>query len=750
MRRSSPRSTAVSYHRSDEVLGVVILDAGKPSPEGDALLLDFAAAYRQEHQRDIVSVASSATLERAVRGCVAAGANKIMVVPYLLGSSRSMERDLMAVLAEVQLRMPGVRCATGESIPVASILAQHIENQVKVVEVKAVDVPERYWTPERELRPGGSTKSSRECSRPAPGSSSLGAQQQHQQQRMWAEAPASSSMNGSSINGSSSNGSSIGATDSSSRQAAVATAAAAAASATPNGAGASGAAEGQSVQLEQRLAHLEDQLQHITELLTECLVPAASQPAATVRPANGRLQQAGQLDFVQVAASGSLAARVDYSVQHAYQARQAFLRSIQAGEAAVNLAAAALHIAEEDDALVSHSTVQLPVASYQQRLQRLAADFAQQCLPEAEQRWAQQQQQQQQQQASGSDGGGGPGGGGGSCSEAVLEALQRYLYDQQGFRVAAYGRSNLPEGALVDHPGVWEKAGHAYLNEVLVSRCGIPAALAIVLADIVRRLLLLGAIDFAVRIDCRDLGRRPRAQVLPGLSRAQVVRGDGTVLNTCTSGSLVELLRFLKRCYWPFRWSAAGGSGSGGGFADAASVFLEGESDAAMQARGGGAGGEAPAISRTARHRLERGIWTSPGGGDIRRALAACERLVLLCGAQAPLERRDLAVLYMHVGRFREAKAELLEFVRSPPPSAAAAAAAGLPDVALPPVLSLSPTGAVVSAGGQSLAEQALTDRLLQLLSGVEPAKGALSLEAALQEPPPQQQDDGRRLPLTW
>lgn len=25
---------------------MVILDAGKPSPEGDALLLDFAAAYR--------------------------------------------------------------------------------------------------------------------------------------------------------------------------------------------------------------------------------------------------------------------------------------------------------------------------------------------------------------------------------------------------------------------------------------------------------------------------------------------------------------------------------------------------------------------------------------------------------------------------------------------------------------------------------------------------------------------------------
>lgn len=37
-----------------------------------------------------------------------------------------------------------------------------------------------------------------------------------------------------------------------------------------------------------------------------------------------------------------------------------------------------------------------------------------------------------------------------------------------------------------------------------------------------------GAIDFAVRIDCRDLGRPPRAEVLPGLTRDMVVRADGT------------------------------------------------------------------------------------------------------------------------------------------------------------------------------------------------------------------------------
>lgn len=54
------------------------------------------------------------------------------------------------------------------------------------------------------------------------------------------------------------------------------------------------------------------------------------------------------------------------------------------------------------------------------------------------------------------------------------------------------------------------------------------------------------------------------------------------MLNTCTSEALQETLRFLKRCYWPFPWSSAGGGY--GGFVGAATVFLEGESDAAMQA----------------------------------------------------------------------------------------------------------------------------------------------------------------------
>ena len=42
--------------------------------------------------------------------------------------------------------------------------------------------------------------------------------------------------------------------------------------------------------------------------------------------------------------------------------------------AGINLAEAALQVAAEDDAIVSHSTVQLPIQSFLQRITRLASN----------------------------------------------------------------------------------------------------------------------------------------------------------------------------------------------------------------------------------------------------------------------------------------------------------------------------------------------------------------------------------------
>lgn len=71
-----------------------------------------------------------------------------------------------------------------------------------------------------------------------------------------------------------------------------------------------------------------------------------------------------------------LLSRADFSDLHAFEARQAFVKNIASGEAGINLADAALAIAAEDDALVSHSSVKLPVQAYAKRMQRMAEDIA--------------------------------------------------------------------------------------------------------------------------------------------------------------------------------------------------------------------------------------------------------------------------------------------------------------------------------------------------------------------------------------
>jgi len=185
----------------------------------------------------------------------------------------------------------------------------------------------------------------------------------------------------------------------------------------------------------------------------------------------------------------------------------------------------------------------------------------------------------------------------------------------------------------------------------------------------------------------------------------------------------------LKRAYWPLAWdsSVGGRRGSHGGFLAAAKAAVDRDTSDALRA-----------ITVVANHRLERGIWTSPGAGDIRRSLAACERLVLLDsaaeaaggGPPAGHERRDLAVLLLHGGRFGAARAEMRAYLASPAASPAAAEAAR-----------------------EDPLHGALARRVMDLLEslgrlGDEPAE-VTGLAAALRAPPPAA-DPERRKPLTW
>lgn len=385
--------------------------------------------------------------------------------------------------------------------------------------------------------------------------------------------------------------------------------------------------------------------------------------------------------------------RVDFSSQHAYEARQLFLHQLSVGPG-IDLARAALAIAAEDDALVSHSSVKFPDLSYLQRLERIANDVAFTVLPTLSARNA----------------------------RGRVEAVYNHLFGTLGFTTPAMagGRSNIPIGSTVDHPGVYEDARHAYINEALVRKRGIPAILAVIAADIYRRLLEIGAIEFAVRLDVKDLTTLPTVELLEGISReSAIVPGTGTPLNFCTTDTLAECLLFLRRAYWPYTWDA-----KLGGFQSAARAFLNGGEDAELEA-----------IARTARHRLDRGIWTSPGAGDLRRALAAAERLVLL-RPECAEDRLYLSVSYCHVGKLSQAKAELKEYYRL----------LGSAPGRRPFKLSTS-SGLLMSDSSDDRVAAEILD-VLQQVRGVRTVE-CLSVESALHQPAPEQQDNVQ-IPLTW
>ena len=79
------------------------------------------------------------------------------------------------------------------------------------------------------------------------------------------------------------------------------------------------------------------------------------------------------------------------------------------------------------------------------------------------------------------------------------------------------------------------------------------------------------------------------AEILPGMGRASVMAPDGSILNTCASDVLVEVLRYLKRAYWPFPWESgvgdrgAGEWAGGSGFMGAAQVRLPPTQSSARQ-----------------------------------------------------------------------------------------------------------------------------------------------------------------------
>lgn len=260
----------------------------------------------------------------------------------------------------------------------------------------------------------------------------------------------------------------------------------------------------------------------------------------------------------------------------------------------VDLGKTALHIAAEDDSLISHSSVPLPVDAFMQRLDDLSMDYCSRYHSSFR-----------------------------SSPDNFLECLERYMYVDKGFRRT--NSSNQLEQRAV------------YLHSVLTHRVGSMSMLSLIYSEILKMLRLWGLLDFDVEISSHnDSYGSPR-----GYIKQKTTESDQQHIVT-TESLLLKILRDLKNAFWPFQLDQS------------RSPFLRAAEAAYCSDRSADVdkSGLQLASAKAARHRLERGVWTSVRFGDIRRALSACERLIIL--EADSMELRDYGVLLYHCGFYKE------------------------------------------------------------------------------------------------
>ncbi|KAK7243351.1 hypothetical protein RIF29_38144 [Crotalaria pallida] len=297
---------------------------------------------------------------------------------------------------------------------------------------------------------------------------------------------------------------------------------------------------------------------------------------------------------------------------HAREAREEFCQQIQKFTViekqtsicinrSVDLGRTALYIAAEDDSLVSHSSVPLPVDAFIVRLDDLSMDYCPHYRPEYD-----------------------------SSPEKFLESIERFLYFHKGFKRA---NTNLLEPRAL------------YLHSVLTHRTGSAAMLSLVYSEILKMLRLWGLLYFDAEIffphDCLTLPNAYHKQKSKESDQPHIIT---------SANLLVEILNNLKHAFWPFRHDHS------------KNLFLRAADAANCVDRSVfvGESGSQIASAKAAQHRLDRGVWTSVHFGDMRRSLSACERLILL--KNEANELRDYSILLYHCGLYEESQQYLKKY----------------------------------------------------------------------------------------
>ncbi|XVF82319.1 hypothetical protein PTKIN_Ptkin16aG0037000 [Pterospermum kingtungense] len=338
------------------------------------------------------------------------------------------------------------------------------------------------------------------------------------------------------------------------------------------------------------------------------LLPLSSPPPPCYRVfcRSGSSQRAASTADLSFALHDALdSSGIDTS--HARENRKSFISQIQklsdieretsiCINRCVDLGRTALYIAAEDGSLISHSSVSFPVDVFLERLDDLSMGYCSHYNS--------------------------------SCRlspENFLESIENYLYFKKGFQRP--GATNQAEPQAL------------YLHSVLAHRSGSAVMLSLIHSEVLKMLRLWGLLDFDVEIFFpHDLHGLPRAY-----DKRKSKESDQPHIMTVQM-LLEEILRNLKDAFWPFQHDHADSLFLRAAYAanciDKSNVIQE--------------SGYHLASAKAAQRSLRRGACTSVRFGDMRGALSACERLILL--KTDPKEMRDYSILLYHCGLYEQAQ----------------------------------------------------------------------------------------------
>ncbi len=113
---------------------LLVLVHGSPRPVANNDMYAVVNVVRQQGQFAIVEVGfidcNLPTIPQAIEVCVAAGAERVIAVPYFLHTGNHVINDLPAMLEAAQARHPGIEFLMGDILGNDALLAEVIHERI--------------------------------------------------------------------------------------------------------------------------------------------------------------------------------------------------------------------------------------------------------------------------------------------------------------------------------------------------------------------------------------------------------------------------------------------------------------------------------------------------------------------------------------------------------------------------------------------------------------------------------------------